>query len=73
MTPGAVPHRFRKWVTAEFLPVICRRGGYVEIYTKVEALLDDRFAKSNSSLLLAKALLCRKRGSPEEEDLDEMH
>ena len=27
-TPGTVPHRFRKWVTAEVLPAIRRKGSY---------------------------------------------
>lgn len=28
-TPGSVPHRFRRWVTAEVLPAIRRTGGYM--------------------------------------------
>lgn len=28
MTPGSVPHRFRKWVTADVLPTIRKTGGY---------------------------------------------
>ncbi|MBB6253034.1 phage antirepressor KilAC domain-containing protein [Nitrospirillum iridis] len=29
MTPGSVPHRFRKWVTGEVLPAIRKTGGYM--------------------------------------------
>lgn len=29
MTPGTVPHRFRKWATAEVLPAIRKTGGYL--------------------------------------------
>lgn len=31
VTPGTVPHRFRKWVTAEVLPTIRRTGSYTVI------------------------------------------
>lgn len=30
MTPGTVPHRFRKWVTSEVLPSIRATGGYAK-------------------------------------------
>ncbi|MFJ2456055.1 Bro-N domain-containing protein, partial [Pseudomonas protegens] len=37
--PGTIPHRFRKWVTAEVLPSIRRTGRYEDTTNKMATLI----------------------------------
>lgn len=37
MKPGTLPHRFRKWVTAEVLPAIRKTGGYTPGFANISS------------------------------------
>ena len=38
---GSVPHRFRKWVTAEVLPAIRKTGSYSQNASQIQPLADE--------------------------------
>ena len=38
---GSVPHRFRKWVTAEVLPAIRKTGSYSQNTSQIQPLADE--------------------------------
>ena len=39
---GSVPHRFRKWVTAEVLPAIRKTGSYSQNASQIQPLADEQ-------------------------------
>jgi prophage antirepressor-like protein len=55
-TPGSVPHRFRRWVTAEVLPAIRRDGGYITGEERVRsgAMSDDELVLRALAVLQTK-------------------
>ena len=38
---GSIPHRFRKWVTAEVLPAIRKTGSYSQNASQIQPLADE--------------------------------
>lgn len=48
---GSKPHAFRKWVTAEVLPAIRKRGQYVDGSSKMATLVNDVIGMSGANLI----------------------